>query len=105
MQLKLSNKKNASGEAEAPADVSVEHYQTKSKGEGPVGLDISGTGLAAARVSDGRLRTASITGLEPGMITDGEITDPARLGARSRSSSPPTACPRRCASASPARAS
>lgn len=81
MQLKLPNKKSASDEAAAPTEVTVEQFQSKTKGEGPVGLDISGSGLAAARISDGRLRTASITGIEPGMITDGEITDPARLGA------------------------
>ena len=80
MQLPRLNKKSASDEAEKPADVNVEQFQQKTKGEGLVGLDISGTGLAAARISDGRLRTASITGIEPGMITDGEITDPARLG-------------------------
>lgn len=80
MQLPRLNKKSASGQADQPTEVNVEHYQQKTKGEDLVGLDISGSGLAAARISDGRLRTASITGIEPGMITDGEITDPARLG-------------------------
>lgn len=80
MQLPGLNKKSASEEAGSPQEITVEQFQHKTKGEGPVGLDISGSGLAAARVSDGRLRTASITGIEPGMITDGEITDPARLG-------------------------
>lgn len=80
MQLPGLNKKSAADEADKPTEVDVEQFQSKTKGEGPVGLDISGSGLAAARVSDGRVRTASITGLEPGMITDGEITDPTRLG-------------------------
>lgn len=79
MQLKLPTKK-ASGDA-ASADVSAEDFRVKGKSEELVGLDVSATGLAAARVSDGRVRTASITGLDPGMLTDGEVTDPAGLGA------------------------
>lgn len=79
MQLKLPTKKDQAGDA--PAAIAPEDFRAKSKGESLVGLDISATGLAAARVSDGRVRTASITGLEPGLLTDGEITDPTRLGA------------------------
>lgn len=79
MQLKLSTKKDSVGDA--PAAIAPEDFRAKSKGESLVGLDISATGLAAARVSDGRVRTASITGLDSGLLTDGEITDPAALGA------------------------
>lgn len=79
MQLKLPTKKS-SGET-TPGAVAPEHFHGKVKNEGLVGLDVSATGLAAARVSDGRVRTASITGLDAGLVTDGEITDPAKLGA------------------------
>lgn len=79
MQLKLSNKKSAGG-APAPGDVSPEHFHGQAPAEGLVGLDVSASGLAAARVLDGRVRTASVTALDPGIIVDGEIDDPARLG-------------------------
>ncbi|MBK5231248.1 MAG: pilus assembly protein PilM, partial [Thermoleophilia bacterium] len=79
MQLKLPTKK-PSGE-KPPGSVSPEHFQDKVKNDGLVGLDVSATGLAAARVSDGRVRTASITGLDSGLVVDGEIADPAQLGA------------------------
>lgn len=79
MQLKLSTKKASA--ADVPAAVVPDDFRAKSKGESLIGLDISATGLAAARVSDGRVRTASVTGLDAGLLTDGEITDPAGLGA------------------------
>lgn len=79
MQLKLPTKKTSA--ADAPAGVVPDDFRAKTKGDSLVGLDISAMGLAAARVADGRVRTASITGLDPGLLTDGEITDPAGLGA------------------------
>lgn len=48
--------------------------------ESLVGLDVSASGIAAARVSDGRVRTASLTGVMPDFMSDGEISDPAGLG-------------------------
>jgi type IV pilus assembly protein PilM len=80
MPLKLPTKKSSSDAASDRA-VGVEDFQDKVKNGDLVGLDISNSGLAAVRVSDGRVRTASVTGLDAGLITDGEITDPAGLGA------------------------
>lgn len=53
----------------------------KVRNEGLVGLDISGTGLAAARVADGRIRSAAVTTLDPEIFNDGDIADPRALGA------------------------
>lgn len=89
MQLKLS-RKPADGEHAAPdgtpdssklENVSAESINGKVRNEGLTGLDVSSSGLAAARVSDGRVRSAAVTSLEPGLIIDGEIADPAGLGA------------------------
>ncbi|MBI4897164.1 MAG: pilus assembly protein PilM [Actinobacteria bacterium] len=79
MQLKLSNKKSPDGASDS-APITPEKYNGKRAAEGLVGLDVSATGMAAARVLDGRVRTASITGLAPEIITDGEVADPAALG-------------------------
>ncbi|MFY9488597.1 MAG: type IV pilus assembly protein PilM [Solirubrobacterales bacterium] len=80
MQLKLSNKKPEAG-ASAPEAVTPDSFRDpKAKTESLVGLEVSATGLAAARVSDGRVRTASLASLDPGVIVDGEIADPAALG-------------------------
>ncbi|MFY9469563.1 MAG: type IV pilus assembly protein PilM [Solirubrobacterales bacterium] len=79
MQLKLSNKKS-DAQGGAPAiDMPENVHDPKTKSESLVGLDVSATGLAAVRVSDGRIRTASIAGVDPGAIVDGEIADPAAL--------------------------
>ena len=52
----------------------------KDRSTGAVGLDIDGVFLAAVQASDGRLTRAASTDLEPGLMTDGEVTDPAALG-------------------------
>jgi type IV pilus assembly protein PilM len=75
--------------AEAPAltnnekleNVNPDSINGKVRNEGLTGLDVSGSGLAAARVSDGRIRSASATTIDPGLVVDGEIADPAGLGA------------------------
>jgi type IV pilus assembly protein PilM len=91
MQLKLSRKssdgEDAGDDAAAPPqdnakleNVSAETINGKVRNEGLTGLDVSGSGLAAARVSDGRIRSAAATTIDPGLIVDGEIADPAGLG-------------------------
>jgi type IV pilus assembly protein PilM len=82
MQLKLptrSSEKDTS--ADAPAEISAESVQTAAKNEGLVGLDVSATTLAAVKAGDGRIRTASLTTLDSGLIVDGEIADADGLGA------------------------
>lgn len=93
MQLPTLSRKPADGEDangdEAPKqqdnakleNVSAESINGKVRNEGLTGLDVSGSGLAAARVSDGRVRSASATTIDPGLVVDGEIADPAGLGA------------------------
>ncbi len=76
-QLKLPAKLTGK---DASAPVGPDASDKKAK-ESLVGLDISESGIAAARVSDGRVRTASITGVLPDFMNEGEITDPAGLGA------------------------
>lgn len=81
MQLKLSRKPTGEDAPEAsPADVSIEDVNGKVKAEGLTGLELSATGIAAAKVADGRIRSASITSLDPGLIVDGEVADSAALG-------------------------
>lgn len=92
MQLKLSRKpadgEDASGDeavsqqtAAKLDDVSAESINGKVRNEGLTGLDVSASGLAAVRVSDGRVRSASSTTIDQGLVVDGEIADPAGLGA------------------------
>lgn len=91
MQLKLSRKASGQESADGEATVaepqasdklvSAESINGKVRAEGLTGLDISSSSLAAARVSDGRIRSASSTTIEPGLVVDGEIADPAGLGA------------------------
>lgn len=84
MQLKLSRKPSDEEAAPQPSgdsNVTAEEMNGKVKSEGLTGLDVSGSGIAAAKVADGRVRAASITTLEPGLIVDGEVADPAALGA------------------------
>jgi type IV pilus assembly protein PilM len=79
MQLKLPTR---SSEKDAPdsLEASAEAVQAKPKQEGLVGLDVSATTLAAVKTSDDRIRTASLTTLDPGLIVDGEIADADGLG-------------------------
>ncbi|MBA2794554.1 MAG: pilus assembly protein PilM [Thermoleophilaceae bacterium] len=51
----------------------------KDRSTGAVGLDIDGVFLAAVQESDGRLARAASTELEPGLMTDGEVTDGTAL--------------------------
>lgn len=89
MQLKLSRKPadgehadlDGTSDSSKLENVSAESINGKVRNEGLTGLDVSSSGLAAARVSDGRVRSAAVTSLEPGLIIDGEIADPAGLGA------------------------
>ncbi|MGB0888677.1 MAG: pilus assembly protein PilM [Solirubrobacterales bacterium] len=82
MQLKLSRKPTGEDTPDVgDANVTAEQMNGKVKSEGLTGLDISGSGIAAAKVSDGRVRAASITTLESGLIVDGEIADAPALGA------------------------
>ncbi|MBJ7457871.1 MAG: pilus assembly protein PilM [Thermoleophilaceae bacterium] len=91
MQLSFSRKPATDGDGEAAEAPSLTHNETlenvsaesingKVRQEGLTGLDVSGSGLAAARVSDGRIRSASATTIDPGLVVDGEIADPAGLG-------------------------
>src|SRR6188508_1386786 len=85
MQLKLTRKSSDEETQDAPAaaitEVTAEEMNGKVKAEGLTGLDVSGSGIAAVKVSDGRVRSASLTTLDKGIIVDGEIADPAALGA------------------------
>ncbi len=82
MQLKLSRKPTGEDTPDVgDANVTAEQMNGKVKSEGLTGLDISGSGIAAAKVSDGRVRAASITTLDSGLIVDGEIADAPALGA------------------------
>lgn len=88
MQLKLSRKPAAEGEDQvaeavpsASADSIAEKLNARPRGDGLTGLDISSDRIAAATVSGGRVKAASYMALEPGMVVDGEIADPAALGA------------------------
>lgn len=76
MQLKLPKYLSAIGSSSAP----VGPDQKKAKQEDLVGLDVSASGIAAARISDGRIRTASVAGIANGFMSDGEVADPAGLG-------------------------
>lgn len=76
MQLKLPEQLQFKGGGKPKAVTS----EAEKKKESLVGLDVSGTGIAAARVVDGRVRTASMTGVLPDFMNDGEISDPAGLG-------------------------
>lgn len=88
MQLTRSRKPKEGEEATATdgkapdlSKVTAESINGKVRSEGLTGLDVSETGIAAARVSDGRVRSASATTIDSGLIVDGEIADAAGLGA------------------------
>ncbi len=76
MQLKLPEQLQFSRGGKAPVTPDAD-----KKKESLVGLDVSGTGIAAARITDGRVRTASLTGVMPDFMKEGEVSDPAALGA------------------------
>jgi type IV pilus assembly protein PilM len=52
----------------------------KSSERGTVGLDIDGRYIAAAQVDDGRVTRGASLDLPPGLLRDGEVTDPHELG-------------------------
>ena len=52
----------------------------KSSERGTVGLDIDGRYLAAAQVDHGRIMRGASLDLPPGLVRDGEVTDPQALG-------------------------
>lgn len=88
MQLKLSRKPSDAGEEQAAdtatsasADAVAEKLNARPRAEGLTGLDISSDRIAAATVSGGRVKAASYMALDPGLMVDGEIVDPAGLGA------------------------
>lgn len=82
MQLKLPNRSSEKDAPEdAPTEVSHESVQAPFKQAGLVGLDVSATSLAAVKAGDNRIRTASLTTLDKGLIVDGEIADADGLGA------------------------
>lgn len=88
MQLKLSRKPSSEEEegqvqetASASAESVVETLNRRADLSGITGLDISGSQLAAATVSGGRVRSASYMSLDPGLVVDGEIAEPEALGA------------------------
>lgn len=92
MQLSLSRKprsEDSGTDPEVPADVaaasSVEAMAEKltppARNEELVGIDISESGIAAAVVSGGRVRSAAYMGIDPGLVVDGEIAEPQALGA------------------------
>lgn len=63
--------------------------------QGPVGLDLDGSYVAAAQVSGGRIvRTASAE-LDPDLVRDGEIVDPAGLSGALREFFKQTGLPRK----------
>jgi type IV pilus assembly protein PilM len=88
MQLKLSRKPSDGEEAQSP-DVSSEaaaadfakKYNARPQSDGIVGLDISGSGIASSVVSNGQVKVASYMAIDHGLVVDGEIADPAGLGA------------------------
>lgn len=85
MQLKLSKKSENVDGSNEPARQDIEATAAtmngKVKSQDLVGLDISGSGIAAVKVSDGRVRTASISPIDAGLMVDGEIADTDGLGA------------------------
>jgi type IV pilus assembly protein PilM len=82
MQLKLPTRSSEKDATDAPdaAEATPEAVQPKLKNEGLVGLDVSATSMAAVKSSDDRIRTASLTTLDPGLIVDGEVADAEGLG-------------------------
>jgi type IV pilus assembly protein PilM len=52
----------------------------RNTSDGSVGLDIDGDFVAAVQLDDGRLGRAASRELEPGIIRDGEVADPDKLG-------------------------
>jgi type IV pilus assembly protein PilM len=51
----------------------------KNNSDGHVGLDVDGGYIAAAQVSGGAVQRAASRELEPGIVVDGEVTQPDRL--------------------------
>ncbi|MGK2879124.1 MAG: pilus assembly protein PilM [Solirubrobacterales bacterium] len=84
MQLKLS-KRSEDQEAQAPVakskQVNIDALNARGKTEELVGLDVSASMLAAARVVDGRIKMASVTSLDQGAMVDGEVNDADAFGA------------------------
>lgn len=54
-------------------------FLSRNNPRGSVGLDIDGTFLAAVQVSGDRISQAASMDLPPGIVTDGEISDPGAL--------------------------
>jgi type IV pilus assembly protein PilM len=89
MQLKLSRKSapedsDAPVEEAAPVVESVEQLADKltppPRNDELTGIEISVNGIAAVQVSGGRIKTGAYMGIEPGLVTDGEIVRPEELG-------------------------
>jgi type IV pilus assembly protein PilM len=57
----------------------------KPSERGSVGLDIDGRYVAAAQVDNGRVTRGASLDLPPGLLRDGEVTEPQELGQRIKS--------------------
>ena len=52
----------------------------RNKNDGFVGLDIDGAFIAAAQLTDAGVGRTASRELEPGIVRDGEVADPGKLG-------------------------
>ena len=73
----------------------------KTSERGSVGIDIDGRYLAAAQVDGARLVRSASQSFPEGVVSEGEVRDPAALSSALKSFVPMRGCPRTCASASP----
>lgn len=87
MQLKFSRKSGSEDGEQAPEQAAsadaqsvAEKLNQRANLDGLTGIDISSTRIAAASVSNGRVKAASYMDLNPGLVVDGEISDPEGLG-------------------------
>lgn len=67
----------------------------KSSERGTVGLDIDGRYLAAAQIKEGRMLSGASIDLPEGLISDGEVTDPAGLAAQLKTFASTAGLPKR----------
>jgi type IV pilus assembly protein PilM len=67
----------------------------KSSQNGTVGLDVDGRYVAGVQTSAGKITAATSTDLPEGLVADGEVVDPAGLGAALKSFAAEAALPRK----------
>jgi Tfp pilus assembly PilM family ATPase len=72
--------KRSHGQADNRVEPLMAFSLRKPSERGTVGLDIDGRYIAAAQVDNGRVTRAASLDLPPGLLRDGEVTDPQALG-------------------------